>query len=115
MTHNPSPVNVTTSNPVVIGAIVAVALLATAAALFIAGDTSLQRLGLLFALLGTATTGLLASLRSDHAAQQTSVTSDIATALNGDFEARVAAAVADALAARAANAPSDRASDQASA
>jgi hypothetical protein len=92
MTHRASP-PVTTSGAVIVAGIVAIAAFGTAAVLFVNGDTALQRLGILFALFGLVVPTLVSSLRSDHAAQQTSTTSDIASALNGDFDLRVAGAL----------------------
>ena len=89
-----------TSTPVIVGGLVALGALATAAILFTQGDASLQRLALLFGMFGVVVSGLIAALRADHAATQTSATSNIAAALDGDFELRVQAAVKEAMAER---------------
>ena len=77
------------SRSVVIAAIIAVLAFATAAVLFVQGDTSLQRLGLLFGLFGVVVPTLLSVVKADAAAKSTDVASQIALALNGGFEARV--------------------------
>lgn len=96
------------SPAVIVGGLVAIAALATAAILFVSGDASVERLGLLFAMFGLMIPNLIAALRADHAATQTAASSNIATALNGEFEQRVAFAVDRVLAARSHN---DRAAD----
>ncbi len=77
------------SRVAVLTAIVAVVGFAVAAVLFVSGNAATERLGLLFALLGTVIPALVAALRSDQAAASTNTTSSIAQALNGGFEARV--------------------------
>lgn len=93
---------------VIVGGLVAIAALATAAILFVNGDASVERLGLLFAMFGLMVPNLIAALRADHAATQTAASSNIATALNGEFEQRVAYAVDRVPTARSHN---DRAAD----
>jgi hypothetical protein len=83
-TTTPAP-----SRSVIVVAIIAIAAFATGAVMFIQGDSSLQRLGLLFGLFGALLPGLLGALKADAAAKSTDTTSSIAQALNGGFEARV--------------------------
>jgi hypothetical protein len=78
---------------VIVGGIVAIMALVTAAVLFTSGDASLERLGLLAGLVGPTLIGLLALLRADAAAKSTDATSGIAAALNGNFDARVRNAI----------------------
>lgn len=69
---------------VAIVGVIALCLFATAAVLFVGeSNSSLQRLGLLFALFGTALTGLLAYIKAAEAAQNT----------NGKLDMRIEAAV----------------------
>ncbi len=78
----------------IIGALVSLAAFALAAVLWVGEtNTATERLGLLFALFGTAVAGLLAALRADAAATSTSASSPIATALNGNFDTRVRNAI----------------------
>lgn len=78
------------SRVALIGALVAVLSLATAAVLFIGSDDSaMQRLALLFGLFGIALPGIVSLIKADQAAAQTDVTSNIARSLNGQFDARV--------------------------
>lgn len=100
-----------TSASVIIGAIVAFGLMSTAAVLFVSGDASTERIGLLFAALAPMTLALVAALRADHAAKQTAPSGDIAQRLNGGLDERIQVAVAAALADRAAHHPTDRTSD----
>jgi hypothetical protein len=74
----------------IVGALVAFGAFALAAGLFVS-DTSAatERLGLLFGMFGTIVAALISALRSDAAAVSTSATSNIATALDGAFDARV--------------------------
>lgn len=88
------------SGLVLAAALVAVAALATAAVLFVSGDGSLERLGLLLALLGSVIAGLLGMVRADQAAAQTSSTSALVGRLNGDLDVRIINAVRDAMADR---------------
>ena len=76
-----------------IGGLVAILAFATAAVLFVSGTDSLQRLALLFGLFGIAVPSVIGLLKSDESAQSTNATSNIATALNGAFDARVRNAV----------------------
>ena len=78
------------SRVAIIGSLVSISAFALAAVLFVA-DTgaATERLGLVFALFGTIVAGLLSALRSDAAATSTNASSNIATALNGAFDARV--------------------------
>jgi hypothetical protein len=78
---------------VIIGAIVAILALVTAAVLFTTGNQSLERLGLLIGLVAPSLAALLALARSDQAARSTDATSGIAEALNGNFDARVRNAI----------------------
>ena len=74
----------------IIAALVSLSAFALAAVLFVAvSGAAAERLGLLFALFGTIVAGLLAALRADAAAVSTNASSNIATALNGAFDARV--------------------------
>jgi hypothetical protein len=73
----------------IISALVAFGAFGLAAVMFVSGDASVERLGLLFALFGTIVAALIAALRADQAAKQTDVTSSIAKALDGMFDARV--------------------------
>lgn len=78
------------SRSVLIGGIVALCLFGTAAVLFVQGGDSLQRLALLFGMIGAAVTAFLAMLKADLSATQT----------NGGLDARIQAGVHRALAAR---------------
>lgn len=77
------------SGVALVAALVAIAGFLTAAVLFVNGDGSLEKLGVLSAFLTTIALALIAALRSDAAAKSTSAASDIAQALNGSFDARV--------------------------
>src|ERR1035437_10830984 len=84
----------TQSRIAIIGALVSISAFALAAVLFVVDSgAATERLGLLFALFGTIVAGLLAALRSDAAAVSTNTSSNIATALNGAFDARVRNAI----------------------
>lgn len=83
MIHSPTR----TSNAVVVGALVAIAALVTAAVMFTSGDQALERLAVLVAVIGSIVPGLLAALRADHAATQT----------NGGLDAKIQSAVQAAL------------------
>lgn len=77
-----------------IGTIVAFGAFATAAVLFVqTGNDSLQRLALLFGLFGVTVPSVIGVLKADRAETQTGVASNIAQALNGDFDRRVQDAV----------------------
>jgi hypothetical protein len=91
----------------IIGALVVFGAFGLAATLFIA-DTSAsgERLGLLFALFGTIVAALIGALRADQAASSTGASSNIAQALNGNFDARVRNA-ARAVAAEPSNTPAE--------
>lgn len=68
----------------IIGAILALSLFALAGVLFVAqGPESMQRLGLLFGVIGTGIAALVAALKSTEAASNT----------NGKLDARIQAAV----------------------
>lgn len=74
----------------IIGALVVFGAFGLAAVLFMSETgPATERLGLLFALFGTIVAALIGALRADQAATSTSASSDIATALNGNFDARV--------------------------
>jgi hypothetical protein len=74
----------------IIGALVVFGAFGLAAVLLIS-DTgaATERLGLLFALFGTIVAALIGALRADQAATSTGAASNIAQALNGNFDARV--------------------------
>ena len=74
----------------IIGALVTFGAFGLAAVLFMSetGPTT-ERLGLLFALFGTIVAALIGALRADQAATSTGAASNIAQALNGNFDARV--------------------------
>jgi len=74
----------------IIGALVTFGAFGLAAVLFMSETgPATERLGLLFALFGTIVAALISALRSDQAATSTNASSNIATALNGNFDARV--------------------------
>jgi hypothetical protein len=68
---------------VIVGGLVAIAALATAAVLFVSGDQSLERLAVLVAVFGSIVPGLVASLKADQASTQT----------NGNLDERIERAV----------------------
>lgn len=72
-----------------VGALVAAMLFAFAAVLFISGDAAVERLALLFGLLGIAVPAIIGLLKADASASSTAATSNIATALDGAFDSRV--------------------------
>lgn len=75
------------STPVVVAAMVAVGCIALAAVLFVdASSDAMERLGLLFAMLGTMIAALAAALKSDIAAGR----------LNGSLDKRIHDAVLEA-------------------
>lgn len=89
-----------------IAALVAIALFATMAVLFVTtSDESLQRLALLFGLFGVAVPSIIGVLKADTAAAQTEKMTGVAKALNGVFEDRVQAAAMRANEATAAGVP----------
>ena len=74
----------------IIGALVVFGAFGLAAVLFMSETgPATERLGLLFALFGTIVAALIGALRADQAANSTGVASNIAQALNGNFDARV--------------------------
>jgi hypothetical protein len=75
------------SNVAIVGALVAIVLMATAAVMFTTGDQALERLGILVAVIASVVPGLISSLRSDQAASQT----------NGTLDQRISDAVQAAL------------------
>jgi hypothetical protein len=80
----------------VIGAIVALSALVTAAVLFVGtDDAAVQRLGILVAFLAPTSVGLMALLRSDQAARSTDSGSRLLRTLDGGFDKRIKAAVRD--------------------
>ena len=76
-----------------VGALVAAMSFALAAVLFVSGDAAIERLALLFGLLGIAVPAILGLLKADASASSTAVTSNIATALDGAFDSRVRNAI----------------------
>lgn len=73
-----------------VGALVSIAALGTAAILFLqTNNESLQRLALLFGLFGVMIPSIIGLLKADVAATQTDETSHIARALDGQFDERV--------------------------
>jgi hypothetical protein len=77
-----------------IAALVAFGAFGLAAVLLLTdSDAATQRLGLLFALFGSIVAALISALRADKAATQTDQTSQIASALDGMFDARVSEAM----------------------
>lgn len=71
------------SNKVIVAAMVAMAAIGLGGILWVSNEQGLERLGLLFALLGTCLASLTAALRSDQAAGR----------LNGTLDARIHDAV----------------------
>lgn len=81
-TPTPTGHSTNLSTLAVVGAIVAVIGLLTAAALFLTGDDALQRLAIVAAAVGIAVPGLLALVRADQAVTQTNGTNQALTATN---------------------------------
>ncbi len=74
----------------IVGALVAIAGLATAAVLWTTGDQALERLGILVAVFASIIPGLISVLRSDQAAASSH---QAAEQTNGTLDARIQAAV----------------------
>jgi hypothetical protein len=91
--------NAPLSRLTIVGGVLGITFIGLAAVLFVSpGGEATQRLGLLFALLGTAMAALVGALRSDQAA----------SGLNGGLDARIQAAVFQAQAVRRATDPDGR-------
>ena len=79
------------SSLAIIAALVGLVAFGLAGVLFVQGDAATERLGLLFALIGTVTTALVALLRADQAKTQTDGTLTAVTAQAEAFRQRLPA------------------------